>query len=44
MINSPTLTSTKFWPGELGKFANFAVVFAKLILEGHSIGVMPFMV
>ena len=44
VINTPTLTSTKFWPGELGKFAKFAVVFANLILEGHSIGVMPFMV
>lgn len=31
MINSPTLTSWKFWPGTLGKTANHAMVIARLI-------------
>ena len=30
IIHSPTITSTKFWPGSLGVMANHAVVFAKL--------------
>jgi acyl-CoA oxidase len=28
VINSPTPTSTKYWPGGLGLWANHAVVFA----------------
>ncbi|KAL7484254.1 hypothetical protein ACHAW6_009902 [Cyclotella cf. meneghiniana] len=31
IINSPTLTSWKFWPGTLGKTANYAMVIARLI-------------
>jgi acyl-CoA oxidase len=31
IINSPTLTSWKFWPGTLGKTANHAMVIARLI-------------
>lgn len=31
VINSPTLTSAKFWPGTLGRTANHAVVIARLI-------------
>jgi len=34
IIHSPTLSSTKFWPGCLGCTANYAVVFARLIIEG----------
>lgn len=29
IIHSPTVTSTKFWPGSLGLWANHAVVFAQ---------------
>jgi len=32
IIHSPTLTSTKWWPGALGKTANHALVHARLIL------------
>jgi len=28
VINSPTLTSTKYWPGDLGMFASHAILFA----------------
>lgn len=31
VINSPTLTSSKFWPGTLGRTANHAMVIARLI-------------
>jgi len=44
-VHSPTLTSTKFWPGGLGKTANFAVVYARLILPtSGDMGVHPFLV
>ena len=44
VINSPTITSIKFWPGDMGKFSNHALVFAKLIIEGKSYGVNAFLV
>eukprot|EP00934_Nitzschia_sp_Nitz4_P008687 Nitzschia sp. Nitz4//scaffold260_size33533//8060//12901//NITZ4_007878-RA/size33533-processed-gene-0.0-mRNA-1//1//CDS//3329544680//8677//frame0 len=44
-INSPTLTSGKFWPGTLGKSANYAMVIARLIDgEGTDQGVHNFLV
>jgi len=45
VINSPTLTSAKFWPGTLGKTANYAMVIARLI-DGKSIdrGIHNFLV
>jgi acyl-CoA oxidase len=30
LIHSPTITSTKFWPGDLGRFSTHAIVFARL--------------
>jgi acyl-CoA oxidase len=45
VINSPTLTSTKFWPGTLGRTANHAMVIAKLIDgDGVDQGVHSFLV
>jgi acyl-CoA oxidase len=44
VIHSPTLTSAKYWPGELGKFSCYAIVYAKLMIDGRSFGVHPFMV
>lgn len=32
------------WPGELGFLANWALVYAKLIVKGKSHGVQAFMV
>ena len=32
VLHSPTLTSTKWWPGSLGKTANHAVLHARLLL------------
>jgi len=44
VIHSPTITSTKYWAGGLGRWGNHAVVFARLIVEENDYGVQPFMV
>lgn len=45
VINSPTLTSAKFWPGTLGKTANHAMVIAQLIDgDGKAHGIHNFIV
>lgn len=43
ILNSPTIDSIKFWPGELGLFGNYALVFAQLIIDGESYGLNCFM-
>jgi len=45
IINSPTLTSFKFWPGTLGRTSNHAMVIARLIDgEGIDRGMHNFLV
>lgn len=44
IIHSPTLTSTKYWPGDLGRNTTHAVVYARLKIENNDYGVQPFMV
>lgn len=44
VINTPTITATKYWPGELGKFANYAAVAARLIIDDQDYGVQFFIV
>lgn len=44
VINTPTNTATKWWPGDMGRFANFALVFARLIIDGNDYGIAPFLV
>jgi acyl-CoA oxidase len=45
IINSPTITSLKFWPGTLGRTSNHAMVIAKLIDgEGVDRGIHNFLV
>ena len=44
IIHSPTITSIKFWPGDMSRFSNHAIVFAKLIVDGKALGVHAFMV
>jgi acyl-CoA oxidase len=44
IIHSPTVTSTKYWPGDLGRMTSHAVVFARLIIDENDYGVQPFMV
>lgn len=42
VIHSPTTTSTKFWPGDLGRYSSHAVVFARLKIDGKDYGVHAF--
>ena len=44
IINTPSMTATKYWPGDLGMFASHAIVFARLLIGGNDHGVQPFMV
>lgn len=49
VITTPTISSTKWWPGELGRYANFALVFAQLIVpeedgSENNYGISPFLV
>jgi acyl-CoA oxidase len=44
VIHSPTVTSTKFWPGGLGLWATHAVVFAQCIVDENNFGVNAFVV
>lgn len=44
VLNSPTLTSYKWWPGGLGHTANYAIVVAQLYSQGESRGIHPFIV
>jgi acyl-CoA oxidase len=43
VIDTPTLTSTKWWPGEMGRHANYAIVFARCIVGEKDHGVQPFL-
>ena len=44
VINTPSISGAKFWPGGMGRTATHAVVFAKMIIKGHSYNVHPFLV
>ncbi|CAA7020357.1 unnamed protein product [Microthlaspi erraticum] len=44
IIHSPTQTSSKWWPGGLGKVSTHAVVYARLITNGKDHGVHGFIV
>jgi acyl-CoA oxidase len=43
-INSPTISSAKFWPGVLGQYATHSVIQARTIVEGKDIGVQTFVI
>ncbi|XP_050206091.1 peroxisomal acyl-coenzyme A oxidase 1-like [Mercurialis annua] len=44
VLHSPTLTSSKWWPGGLGKVSTHSVVYARLIIDGQEHGVHGFIV
>ncbi|XP_066560328.1 peroxisomal acyl-coenzyme A oxidase 1 isoform X1 [Amia ocellicauda] len=44
VLNSPTISSIKWWPGGLGKTSNHAVVLAQLYTQGHCHGLHAFIV
>ncbi|GMT37780.1 hypothetical protein PFISCL1PPCAC_29077, partial [Pristionchus fissidentatus] len=44
IINTPTRSATKWWPGNLGKMSNYAVVCCQLYIDGKKIGPHNFLV
>nr|XP_003409873.1 peroxisomal acyl-coenzyme A oxidase 2 [Loxodonta africana] len=44
VMHSPTLTATKWWPGDLGRTATHALVLAQLICSGARRGMHAFIV
>lgn len=44
ILNTPSVSATKFWPGDLGIWATHALVFAQLIIHGKNHGVHSFIV
>jgi len=39
VINTPSITATKWWPGELSVCATHGILCAKLIIDGDDYGV-----
>ena len=39
VIHTPTISATKYWPGDMGMFSSHAVVFARLIIEENDYGI-----
>ncbi|GMR51611.1 hypothetical protein PMAYCL1PPCAC_21806 [Pristionchus mayeri] len=44
VLHTPTRSATKWWPGNLGKMANYAIVTAQLHIDGKSYGPHNFFV
>lgn len=44
VLNTPSIKAAKFWPGELGRYSNFAAVCARLIIDGEDYGIQFFFV
>lgn len=44
VINSPTTSSAKYWPGDMGRFSTHALAMARLVIDGKDYGVHPFVV
>lgn len=44
IINTPSVSAAKYWPGDLGIFASHALVFAQMIVQGKNHGVHAFIV
>uniref|UniRef100_A0A1I8AV65 Acyl-coenzyme A oxidase n=1 Tax=Steinernema glaseri TaxID=37863 RepID=A0A1I8AV65_9BILA len=44
VLHSPTVTSSKWWPGNLGKCSNYCIVVAQLYIDGKCYGPHTFMV
>ncbi|KAG9463110.1 hypothetical protein GDO78_022412 [Eleutherodactylus coqui] len=44
IIDTPQITATKWWPGDLGKTSTHAMVLAQLYSNGQNYGMHPFIV
>ncbi|KND04432.1 uncharacterized protein SPPG_00161 [Spizellomyces punctatus DAOM BR117] len=43
VLDTPTITSSKFWIGALGRMATHAILMAQLVIKGQSFGIHPFL-
>ncbi|CAD5231241.1 unnamed protein product [Bursaphelenchus okinawaensis] len=43
VLNTPTITATKWWPGNLGRSTNMVMIMALLYTNGKCYGAHPFM-
>ena len=32
VMHSPTISSAKWWPGDMGRYSNYAIIFAHLVI------------
>ncbi len=39
VLNTPNIGATKFWIGEMGVLANYAMVFAQLVVDEEKYGI-----
>jgi acyl-CoA oxidase len=44
LMHTPSTSAIKWWIGELGLFANHAIIFAQLIIRNKKFGVHAFLV
>ena len=44
ILHSPTIRAFKWWPGGLGRTANYTIVMAQLVTQGKKRGPHPFIV
>lgn len=42
VFNTPNIAAYKWWPGDLGIFANYILLMAKLVSNGKNYGTLPF--
>ena len=43
-MDSPSDQAAKWWVGDLGVYANHAIIFAQLIIKGKKYGIHSFLV
>ena len=44
ILNTPSISAAKYWPGDLGIIATHAIVFAQMIVHGKNHGVHSYVV
>ncbi|KAK3086444.1 hypothetical protein FSP39_018477 [Pinctada imbricata] len=44
VLNTPSISAMKFWPGSLGRSCNYSIVLAILMINGQKYGMHPFLV
>lgn len=44
VVNSPSITAAKWWPGDMGLLANHVLLMSNLFVNGKNLGMHPFIV